>query len=338
MANVKGGRYVASLHYAIRNPNTGEDHYPSSNGNWRFNKDRIAELMANNEIYFGEDGKGRPKLKRFLSEVKDGVTYPTIWDFVPLNTEGSAEMQTLLGNMTAFENPKPTGLIMELVKLGCSKDGLVLDFFAGSGTTGHAVAELNAKDGGDRKFILVQLPEPTNRDEYKVISDITKERMRRALAKLNGKNRAQLSLESLSPQVAGFRVLKLDTSNFKPWNGTQQEEAAGLAQQLELHVDHVLTGRSQEDILTELLLKSGFPLSTKVETTQLAGKQVFSVEDGAMLVCLDDKLTSEVIKAMADKKPSRVICLDAGFQGNDQLKTNAVQTMKARGVLSFRTV
>ena len=111
-----------------------------------------------------------------------------------------------------------------------------------------------------------------------------------------------------------------------------------VAKQLDLHVEHILTGRSQEDILTELLLKSGFPLSTKLEQLELAGKKVFSVEEGAMLVCLEEELTNEVIKAMAEKKPSRVICLDAGFHGNDQLKTNAVQTMKARGVTSFRTV
>ena len=136
----------------------------------------------------------------------------------------------------------------------------------------------------------------------------------------------------------GFRSFTLDASNFRPWDGAQSETSDGVAKQLELHVDHVLPGRTQEDILTELLLKSGFPLCTKVEAIQLAGKPVFSVEDGAMLVCLDDKLTPEVIKAMADKKPSRVICLDAGFQGSDQLKTNAVQTMKTRGVLKFQTV
>ena len=184
MANVKGGRYVASLHFPIKNPNTGEEHLPSSNGNWRFSRDTIAELMANNEIYFGEDGKGRPKLKRFYCDVKAGITYPTIWDFVPLNTEGSAEMAELLGSMTAFENPKPSGLLFEIVKLGSTQNGIILDFFAGSGTTAQAVLELNAQDGGNCNFILVQLPEPTERKDFPTIADTTKERVRRVIKKL----------------------------------------------------------------------------------------------------------------------------------------------------------
>jgi Adenine specific DNA methylase Mod len=109
MANIKGGRYVESLYFPIVNPNTGEEHYPSSHGNWRFNKNIINKLLANNEIYFGEDGKGRPKLKRFLIDVKDGITYSTLWDFVPLNTQGSKEMTELLGNLAIFDNPKPSG-------------------------------------------------------------------------------------------------------------------------------------------------------------------------------------------------------------------------------------
>jgi adenine-specific DNA-methyltransferase len=111
-----------------------------------------------------------------------------------------------------------------------------------------------------------------------------------------------------------------------------------LVKQLTLHVDHLAAGRTQEDVLYELLLKSGFPLDTKVEKIVLAGKNVFSVADGMMLICLEKELTPEVIKAMAEKKPERVVCLDAGFADNDQLKTNAVQTMKSKGVTKFQTV
>lgn len=377
MANVKGGRYVASLYFPILNPNTGEAHYPSSNGNWRFNKERISALLANNEIYFGEDGKGRPKLKRFLSEVKDGVTYPTIWDFVPLNTEGSSEMQSLLGSMNAFESPKPSGLLMELVRLGSMDESIILDFFAGSGTTAQAVLELNKEDGGNRKFILVQLPEPTGREDYKTIADITKERVRRVIQKISrreeegltrrredtkGEKQLELDAELLIPDLSaqkpdskplrgfapsrepGFKVFKLDTSNFKTWDGMRPESPEAVVQQLELHVDHVLAGRTQEDILTELLLKSGFPLCTQVERMEFSresakdAKFYYSVEEGTMLICLEKDLTAQMVKELAEKKPSRVICLDAGFQGSDQLKTNAVQTMKARGVLKFQTV
>lgn len=246
--------------------------------------------------------------------------------------------RTYLKNLgITFDYPKPVGLLEYLVKVGCEGNDIVMDFFAGSGTTAEAVANLNATENANRRFVCVQLPEVVQNeggrgdDQQTNIASLAKKRVKIVLQELQNKN-------PLFSGDLGVKVFKLDTSNFKPWDGTQPEAPDGVAKQLELHIEHVLPGRSQEDILTELLLKSGFPLSTKVEAIKLADKQVFSVEDGAMLVCLDDKLTPEVIKAMADKKPSRVICLDAGFQGNDQLKTNAVQTMKARGVLSFRTV
>lgn len=294
--------------------------------------------MANNEIYFGEDGKGRPKLKRFLRDVKDGVTYPTIWDFAPLNTEGSSEMDSLLGSMTAFENPKPSGLIIEFVKLGSTKDGLVLDFFAGSGTTAHAVLAQNTDDGGRRRFIIVQLPEPTGKPDFKTIAEITKERVRRVIKKLNAEDSGQLSLDNKLKPDRGFKVLKLQGSNFKAWNADAPKDADQLGKQLEMHVQHIETGRTQEDILFEILLKSGFPLSTRIETLKLAGQTVFSIAEGAMLVCLEKELSDAVIKEMAARKPERIVCLDAGFAGNDQLKTNAAQTFKTKGVTSFRTV
>jgi adenine-specific DNA-methyltransferase len=336
MANVKGGRYVPSLYFSIKNPLTGEEHYPGKNGNWRFNKTTIENLIENNEIYFGENGKGRPKLKRFLSDVKKGITWPSIWDFVPLNTQGSQEMIDFFGDMTIFENPKPSGLILELLKLGSQNDSLILDFFAGSGTTGHATLELNKEDGGNRKFILVQLPEPTGREDYPTIAEITKERVRRVIKKLNDSEAGQLPLDA--PQDRGFRVFKLDASNFKPWDANAPQNAQSLARQLELHIDHVLPGRSQPDIFYEILLKSGFALTTPLETLTLAGKQVFSIAGSKLLVCLEPELTLEVIRAMAALKPERVVCLDASFTGNDQLKANAVQIFRTQGDPSFKTV
>jgi len=336
MANVKGGRYVPSLYFSIKNPLTGEEHYPGKNGNWRFNKATIESLIKNNEIYFGENGKGRPKLKRFLSDVKNGITWPSIWDFVPLNTQGSQEMIDFFGDMTIFENPKPNGLILELLRLGSQNDSLVLDFFAGSGTTAQAVLEMNKEDGGNRKFILVQLPEPTGREDYPTIAGITKERVRRVIKKLNDSEAGQLPLEA--PQDRGFRVFKLDASNFKPWDANAPKDAQTLERQLELHIDHVLPGRSQPDILYEIMLKSGFALTTPIETLTLAEKQVFRIAGHELLVCLEPEFTLEVIRAIAALKPERVVCLDAGFAHNDQLKANAVQIFKTQGVTSFKTV
>jgi adenine-specific DNA-methyltransferase len=257
-----------------------------------------------------------------------------------LRNMGTTEkMRSELEQMgVTFQYPKPKELLKYLVQIGADKAGIVFDFFAGSGTTAHAVLEQNAADKVGRNFVLVQLPEPTERKDLSTIAEITKERVRRAIKKLNEARGNQSPLEERNQQDRGFRVFKLQSSNFKAWNSEQPKDDAELAKQLLLHVDHLIAGRTQEDVLYELLLKSGFPLTTKAERITLAGKSVFSVADGAMLICLEKDLTPEVIKEMAEKKPERVVCLDAGFADNDQLKTNAVQTMKAKGVTKFQTV
>lgn len=247
-------------------------------------------------------------------------------------------MITLFDDDDIFPFPKPTRLIKHFIDIANDNNGIYLDFFAGSGTTAQAVLDSNNSDCGNRRFILVQLPEPTSRKDYPTIADITKERVRRAAKMLNEDNEAKLKLEDRTKLDIGFRTFKLQSSNFKAWNAEQPSDEAELAKQLTLHVDHLVDGRTQEDVLYELLLKSGFPLTTKVEKISLAGKDVFSIADGAMLICLEKELTPAVIQAMADKKPERVVCLDAGFADNDQLKTNAVQTMKAKGVTKFQTV
>lgn len=344
MANVKGGRFVQSLHFPIKNPTTGEEHYPGESGNWRFSRDTIEKLLANNEIYFGEDGRGRPKLKRFLCDVKEGMTWPTIWDFPPLNTQGSEEMKDIFGSATIFENPKPVGLLVELLKLGTDESGIVLDFFAGSGSTAHAVMELNRQDGGHRKYVLAQLPEPCAADSeaaklgFKTIADLTKERIRRVVKKLAAAESEMLAAAGSSAHDRGFRVFVLDQSNLQTWDAAAPKDGKALEEQMFNHVEHIREGRSESDLLYEILLKSGFPLTTPVETLTLADKKVFSVAGGALMLCLERPLTMEVIRAIADKKPERVVCLDAGFAGNDQLKTNAVQIFKTKGVGSFKTV
>jgi len=156
-ANVKGGRYVESLAFAITNPLTAEKHFPRNSGNWRFNKEKIDRLIATNEIAFGTDGRGWPKLKRFLRDVKEGITYTTLWDFLPMNSIGSQELADTVAGSIVFENPKPVGLISEVCRLASTGERLILDYFAGSGTTGHAVINLNREDAGQRKFILVEM-------------------------------------------------------------------------------------------------------------------------------------------------------------------------------------
>jgi adenine-specific DNA-methyltransferase len=174
--------------------------------------------------------------------------------------------------------------------------------------------------------------------DYPTIADITKERVRRVIKKLNEEDSAKLDLEGAKPQDRGFRVFKLAESNFKPWNADVPHDAPALEKQLDLHVDHIREDRTADDLLYEILLKSGFPLSTPVEALKLASKSVYSVAGGALFICLEGDLTLELIRAMAEKKPERVVCLDEGFAGNDQLKANAVQIFKTKGVTSFKTV
>jgi adenine-specific DNA-methyltransferase len=202
--------------------------------------------------------------------------------------------------------------------------------------------------GTNHRFLLVQLPEPCNPKEKSgkaalnaglaTIADITKERLRRAIRKSNDADAGELDLSGTTKQARGFRVFKLAESNFKPWNAEGPRDAEGLVRQLELHVDHIRDGRTAVDLLFEVLLKSGFPLTTPVEALQLAGKAVQSVAGGALFICLERELTLDLIRAMAEKKPERVVCLDEGFAGSDQLKANAVQIFKTKGVTSFRTV
>lgn len=247
-----------------------------------------------------------------------------------------------------FDYPKPVGLLEYLVQIGAdAPDSIVLDFFAGSCTTADAVMRVNAKDQGNRRFIMMQLPEPCGSDSeafkagYKNICSLGRDRIKKYAQKLPN-NKDGLALSTNEENDFGFRAFQMTRSNFRQWDG-DVEGFDQTGNQLELHVAHVSENSSTEDILYELLLKSGFPLTTKVKSISFVDKKVFSIEDGALLICLEKELTSELIDALAEANPLQVICLDEGFKGNDQLKANAVQTFKARAQaeeseIVFRTV
>ena len=235
-----------------------------------------------------------------------------------------------------------------------SNGDIVLDFFAGSASTAHALIEQNLSDSGNRTHITVQLPEVLDTENkaqeiaaavcdelgvLRTVSELAKERLRRAAEKISQKIQGRLDLERID---LGFKVFKLNRSNFAIWDG-DVDKVDDLAKQLGLHVDHIDQASGPEDILYELLLKAGFELTTKVEKQTMAGKDVYAVADGALLICLDKEITPQLIDALADANPLQVICLDEGFKGNDQLKTNAVQTFKSRAkedgeATVFRTV
>jgi adenine-specific DNA-methyltransferase len=283
-----------------------------------------------------------PFKKKFLTEVRDGVVPISWWDyeFAGSNRNAKVEIRNTFDGEVPFETPKPSSLIARMLNLSTSNesDDIILDFFAGSGTTAHAVLELNEHDGGNRRFILVQLPEPTDRKDLTTIADIAKERVRRVIKKLEENDKGTLAFDRVAAPDRGFRVFKLAESNFTTWNARVSHDPKALEQQLTFHVDHIREGRAADDIFYELLLKSGFPLTTPVETLTLVGKTVYIVAGGALMICLERELTLELIRAIAEKKPERVVCLDEGFAGNDQLKANAVQIFRTKGVTSFKTV
>lgn len=340
-----------NLHYELENPET-HIVYACPEKGWRYDRASMAKKIQEKRVLWPSSPEGRPRHKKFLNEIRSQFTgFSSLLD-VPNTAVGTQEIRALFGE-AIFDFPKPTGLLKTLVGQAMSAESsdICVDFFAGAGTTANAILDLNAEDGGNRKFVLVQLPEPTrlkrqdgsweetaaSRAGYATIAEITKERVRRVIKKMGRENGSKLDLVAAEQQDRGFRVFKLAESNFKTWDADSAKNADALGEQLALHIDHVKEGRTPSDLLYEILLKSGFPLTASVEEIQEKGKLVFSVAGGALLICLERELSLQLIRAMADKKPERVVCLDEGFAGNDQLKTNAVQTFKTKGVV-FRTI
>jgi len=349
----KGER--ANLMYEIEHE--GKKITPKPGSRWLWSKPKFDEAYANDEIVINEGTDGfSVRFKQYLKDengqMRNGKPLSIKSDV--FNQEGTKEVAELLGDRGIFEFPKPSRLLEYffsfIINDQRDDDGIYLDFFAGSASSAHAVLDLNARDSRRRRFIMVQLPEPCDEASdafshgYKTIADIGKERIRRVLAAVQKDRDGELDLEGKQQEVLGFRVFKLERSNFRLWDGSQPgEDPEKIAKQLELHEQHIDPNATQEDILYELLLKAGFPLTTKVEKVEMAGKEVFSIAEGALLICLQDEITKELIKAMADADPLQVICLDSGFKNNDQLKANAVQTFKARNkgaetATVFRTV
>ena len=274
------------------------------------------------------------------------------------NQDSDNEMKELFGDKNFFDYTKPTKLISNLLKAVHSEENIVLDIFAGSGSTAHSVFSLNAQDNGNRKFICVQLPELTDstgdpfKSGFKNIADVSKERIKRAALKVKNdlvenKQRIKTELNFKDAELIdfneldlGFKVFKLSKSNFKLWDASLEKSPELIQAKLFEHIQHISPEAEQEAILYELLLKSGFELTTPIEKLTIAGLTVFSIAEGQLLICLEKELTHDCLKAMAELQPTRVICLDEAFKGEnaDALKTNAVQIMKSKGVVNFRTV
>ncbi len=324
-----------NLHYDLIDPETGINYGCPSMG-WRYDRKTMALKIAEKRIIWPPQDTGRPRHKLFFEEMNS--LYKNLSSLI-VNTStasGTREVNELLGN-AVFDFPKPADLIKIFASQVAEDSDTILDFFAGSGTTAQAVLELNKEDGGNRQFILVQLPEPTGNIEYSNIAEITKERVRRVIAKMNTAAEGKLPLGDGTAQDRGFKVFKLDASNFKVWDSDAAQSGDALAEQLRLYAEHRLPNRSSHDILFELLLKSGRPLSAPLEERSINNQTVFVVDGGALLIYLADTVDENTLEQMIALSPEQVLCLDAGFEGNDQLKNNIVLQMKDAGI-SFRTV
>lgn len=317
-----------TLWYPIVNPSTGADVWPDEERVWRFAPREYKRLVEEKRLDWGdEDSYEKPRLKRFLSEVKDGVVPRTWWTYQEAgsNDEGQRELIKLFDSKV-FSAPKPTRLLRRLVQICTDPADCILDFFAGSGAMGQAVIEHNASERSSRQYVMVQLPEPINSGEYGNIAQITRERMRRA-------GKAALESEPNCSVDAGFRAYQLRPSNFQVWAADVSTEDE-VVSQLALSVGHLEEGSTAQAILTELLMKAGFPLTAPVEEADFAGLAGYSVSEGTLLVCLSRELTIEAFEAMVEVDPEMILVLDAGFGGNDELKVNALQTVRARNRLS----
>jgi adenine-specific DNA-methyltransferase len=276
------------------------------------------------------------------------------------------ELRDIFDGEKVFDYSKPVKLIKQIVQLYSSENEVILDFFAGSGTTAHAVMDLNATDGGNRKHICVQLPELTDEKSeayktgYRTIAEISKERIRRAgkkiqeeikkeiknlellITKLQGElpteeNKTEIEnlkskIEQLKTQDLGFKVLKLADSNFKQWHQIEGKDAKALAEQMKLFIDPVSESATIENMVYELLLKSGKDLNSSIEKKD----SFYKINDNELILLLE-KATQEIIDSVIAEKPIKVVALDKLFKGNDQLKTNAVLQMKDAGI-EFKTI
>jgi adenine-specific DNA-methyltransferase len=349
--NLSAGKFYAAGQFPITGP-TGQIFMPPPGRYWRCNESQYKAWLTDNRITFGVSGDGRPMLKKFLSEVTEGLTPSSWWnhEVFGTNKEASIELKELFDGAACFQTPKPIKLLSRICALGTDDDSIVLDFFGGSGTTAHAVFANNTEDGSNRRFILVQLPESldkNNKDQKLAaevcdklgkplnIAELTKERLRRAGNRIRQEN----------PMFAGdlgFRVFKLDTTNIRTWDPDREN----LSQTLLDSVEHLKNDRSETDVLYELLLKLGLDLCVPMEQKTIAGKTVHSIGAGTLIVCFAPQISREEVeplalgivtwrKALAPAGESTVVFRDGAF-ADDVAKTNIAAILQQHGLENVR--
>lgn len=323
-----------TMFFAIPGPN-GEDVYPirtdGKEGCWRKGRTEMLRLVAAGDVDFAIRSDGRMgAFEKIRDDSPASKPFRTWLSDVGTTADGTKRLKALFDGETPFPYPKPIDLLETIISIGAGGDSeaLVLDFFAGSGTLGDAVVQHNLTQARQIRYLLVQLPEVSGEtDARRELSAITRDRMRRVVDDVARKS-AQTTLDEREDVDTGFRAYRLEQSNFAIWDGTSPSQA--IEEQLEMAVDHVRQGATDDAILIELLLKAGYPLTSPVEHVTFGEVPGYSVADGALLVCLADTLTIEAFEAMVATEPAMILVLDAGFGGSDELKVNALQTVRAR--------
>jgi len=323
------GERHEGLMYTIKTPN-GDFVSPPKGSHWRMLEVDFWKRVKEGSIVFGMDGKGSPATKLYLSEVQSGLVPRSIWmhDEAGHTQDGKRELMSLFPECSVFDTPKPIKLIRQIAKIACNKEDIIIDFFSGSATTAHAVMQLNAEDGGNRKFVMVQLPEATDEKSeaykagYKNICEIGKERIRRAGKKILEEQKAKqgdLFSGEQKPLDIGFRVLKLDSSNMTDVYYTPEE----FNEQM-LFENNIKGDRTEEDLLFQTMIDLGIELSAKIEHTEIAGKTVWNVSDGYLLACFDEEVNETTITEIAKQHPYYFVMRDSSL-ANDQVADNFEQ-------------
>lgn len=339
-----------NLTYPITNPNTGEQHLPPRGRHWRISPERFSSVYEDGRVIFGKNGLGRPQLKVFYEEKKMfGEVDNTWWDAERITTNSAAtkDLMNLFDGIKVFDTPKPVDLIESIIHLSMAagSNDVIVDFFSGSAATAEAAMRVNAADGGNRKTILVQIPDDLNESAaanaigLSTIAEIGKERIRRAGAKIAAEieeSNRQLKLGEEPKPVpdVGFRVLKIDSSNMRDTHfnpqSTQQESLLDL-------IDNVKEGRAPEDLLFQVLPKFRIPYSASIEKLDVNGKLVFNVDDGLLLACFDIDVDTDTIEHIARMKPSYAVMRDLSFK-DDAAEANFEEIFKTFSPDTIRRV
>jgi type III restriction-modification system methyltransferase len=333
-----------SMYFSLIAPD-GTETFPiapdGNDGRWRVGRERMNELLQNDLVHWEmKEGKWIPYEKEYFANQVKVLKQRSILYDVANTGDGSNVLTGLFSTKDMFENPKPIELVKVFLEATTKDNDIILDFFSGSATTAHAVMQLNAEDGGNRQFIMVQLPELCDEKSeaykagYKNICDIGKERIRRAGKKLT-ENNGQLALEEKKPLDIGFKVFKLDTSNLVEWDSTPTQDEQVVAQRFSLLNETIKPDRNDLDVVYEVMLKMGIPLDYKVIPTQINDKKAYSIGDDCLvLICLDygkDGITPEDIKEMCELVPAKIVSSEQAFKDSTAL-SNAYYILKDKGI------